>query len=161
MTLPAPVNQVVAFNFVDWAGMYPELGSVTAGQAQGYFNQATLYCDNTPTSPVQDPYTLTIMLYLLTAHIAKLFAMLNGQAPSGLVGQINTAAEGSVSVGTVYVTPTGDMQAWTAQTQYGASFWAMTARFRVGFYRPNPNNPPNLPLVGGALPLPITVWPPR
>lgn len=134
MTLPAPANQVVTFNFGDWIGLYPEFGTVSPAQAQAYFNQATTVCDNTPTSPIQDPFTLTTLLYLATAHIAQLFAMLNGQAPRSLVGRISNAAEGSVSVATVYTTPTTDLQAWWNQTSYGAMFWSSTTMFRTGFY---------------------------
>lgn len=143
MALPSPTNQVVVFNYADWASLYPELStSVQAGQAQGYFNQATLYLDNTPTTPVVDAagnvdlFSLTTLLYTLTAHVAKLFTVLNGQAPSGLVGQITSASEGSVSVGTVQITPSSDLQAWLNQTSYGAMYWAASLKYRTAFYRP-------------------------
>lgn len=127
---------VVTFNYPEWLAQYPEFGSVTAGQAQGYFNRATLVCDNTPSSPIRDLCERTILLNLATAHVAKLFALANGQLANPIVGRIANASEGSVSVGTVYTTPSTDLEAWWDQTPYGAFFWASTTRYRTGFYVP-------------------------
>ena len=134
---------IVTFDAPQWFVEYPEFAtSVTLTQAQTYFNRATLYCDNTPQSQIQDIWTRTVLLNMVTAHIAKLFAMLGGQAPQALVGRIGNAAEGTVNVATVYVNPTSDLQAWFAQTSYGAAFWAATTQYRTGFYMPGPNNWP-------------------
>ena len=60
---------------------------------------------------------------------------MNGEAASPLVGRINNATEGSVTVGT-------DMgqvpftAAWFLQTKYGAAFWQATAPFRTMQYVP-------------------------
>lgn len=132
------MSAVVTFSYPEWLAQYPEFGGVTAGQAQSYFNRATLVCDNTPSSPITDLFQRTVLLNLATAHIAALFAAQNGQAPRALVGQINSASEGSVSVGTVYTEPTSDLQAWWNQTNYGAFFWASTVRYRTAFYVPPP-----------------------
>lgn len=128
----------VTFSYANWIAQYPEFGYVTAGQAQGYFNQATLLVDNTACSPVQDASQLAILLNMATAHIAALFASQNGQGPRGVVGRISNATQGSVSVQAEYTTPTSDMQAYWNQTPYGAQYYAATLKYRTGFYVPAP-----------------------
>jgi hypothetical protein len=140
-TTPLPALGVVVFDPIAWAAAYPELsGSVSAAQATGYFQQATLFLDNSPTSAVTDATPggqRATLLNLIVAHIAKLFAVLNGEGPSGLVGAIASATEGSVSVSLVPVNAgSGAMAAWFAQTPYGLMYWAATAGFRTMRYRP-------------------------
>ena len=129
---------VVTFDYAAWALRYPELAASVSGPlAQAYFDEAQLYCDNTPLSPV---HVLTIraqFLGMLTAHIATLNTPLNGQPSSPLVGRISNATEGSVSVQTEYDVPAGSAQ-WFAQTKYGAAFWSATAAYRTMRYVPNP-----------------------
>jgi hypothetical protein len=132
---------VVTFDYTGWVTAYPEFGVVAQPQAQDFFNRATLYVDNTPSSPISDLTQRAILLNMATAHMAKLFALVNGQAP-GVVGRISSATEGSVSVQTVYAEPRTDVQAWWNQTTYGASFWAATLRYRAGFYVPPPRRFP-------------------
>lgn len=127
---------VVVFNYAGWLVQYPEFSSVQPQQAQNYFNRATMLCDNTPTSPIQNLFQRTIMLNAATAHFTALFASLNGQPPRQIVGRINNAAEGSVSVGLEYAQPQTDTQAFWNQTEYGAAFWAMSLPFRTGFFVP-------------------------
>lgn len=142
-TTPAPLPGVVAFDYGLWSATYPDLaGSVLQPQATGYFGLATLYLDNTGASPVQDATPggqRAVLLNLVVAHLAKLLAPLNGEAPSGLVGPISSASEGSVSVS---VTPlsmgTSALAAWFGQTQYGAMFWAATSGLRLARYVPGP-----------------------
>lgn len=132
------MENVVSFDYSSWALRYPELAaSVPQPLAQQYFNEATLYCDNTPCSIVTDLTMRAMLLNMVTAHIAALNAPLNGQASSPLVGRINTATEGSVSVGTQLDMPPGSAQ-WFAQTKYGLSFWQATAQFRSMRYVPGP-----------------------
>ena len=129
---------VVQFSYPDWIAAYPEFAQVGQPQAQQFFNRACLYCDNTPPSPIQNLFERTILLNMVTAHVAFLFASLNGQAPRELVGRIGNATEGSVSVGTVYTNPTTDLQAWFSQSSYGAAYWAATLKYRTAFYLPPP-----------------------
>lgn len=160
MTLPAPnpsppsppPNWLVTFNYVDWISLFPEFASVaTPIPAQQYFNMACMYCDNTPNSfAADDLNTLTYLLYLLTAHIAKLYATINGQpgaAASGMVGQTTSASEGSVSIGTAQITPSGDMAVWLGQTQYGLTYWTATLKYRTAFWLPRNRVAP----IGGNL----------
>lgn len=127
---------VVTFDYGVWTARYPEFSaSVPQGLAQLYFNEATLYVDNTGTGPVQDAGQLAVLLNMVTAHIAALNAPVDGQAASPLVGRITNASEGSVSVGVQMDLPAGSAQ-WFAQTKYGIAFWQATSQFRTMRYVP-------------------------
>lgn len=125
---------VVTFDYATWAARYPELqASVSAPLAQAYFNEATLYLDNTNFSIVCDGPRRAALLNMVTAHIAALNAPINGQASSPLVGRITNATEGSVSVATDYGQQSASAAFWV-QTKYGAAFWQATAIYRTFRY---------------------------
>lgn len=147
----------VQFDYTFWQTRYPDLARwCSPGMAQGNFDLATLYLDNTdagtpPTqvlgyglvgcryggSPVTNIPQRQILLGLLTAHIATLNAPLNGQPASGLVGRISSATEGSVSVSVDMPEVAG--AEWYTQTKYGLAYWTATARYRRGgLYFPGP-----------------------
>lgn len=138
--MTGPCGGVVAFNYAEWVVQYPEFSYVSAGQAQSFFNRVTIGgpVDNTPSSPFQDLFERTILLNLATAHMAFLFAPSSSPGqPRQLVGRINNATEGSVSVQTEYMVPSGDaLEAWWNQSPYGAEYYASTQRFRAAFYVP-------------------------
>jgi hypothetical protein len=128
----------VAFNYETWVLRYPEFTGVPQPLAQEYFNEAGLYFANCGwTGALPQAPTL---LNMLTAHIAKLNAMLNGLASPDTVGRVSSASEGSVSVQLDMgdATAGSPSQAWYMQTKYGAAYWAATAPFRTGFYVPPP-----------------------
>jgi len=130
---------VVAFSYSGWSTRYPELAfSVSQPLAQMYFNEAQLYCDNTPTSSIRDASPggqREMLLNMVTAHIAALNAPLNSQESSPLVGRISNATQGSVSVAAQNDYPPGTVQ-WFQQTKYGAAFWTATAQYRTMHYVP-------------------------
>lgn len=132
---------VVAFDYGAWAARYPELAaSVSQPQAQGYWNEAGLYLDNTASSLVTDDSVggqRATLLNMVTAHIAQLNAYQNGQAASPLVGRISSATEGSVTVQASMDAQPGSA-AWWQQTKYGAAYWAATSHYRTARYRPGP-----------------------
>jgi Protein of unknown function (DUF4054) len=142
MTTPAGV---VAFDWMYFATVrYPELASIGIALGQAYFNEAQLYCDNTPASPVADSTVggqRYLFLHMITAHIAALnapVATAQGTSPaSPLVGRISNATEGSVSVQTEFTVPDGTPQFW-AQTKYGVAFWVASVQYRQMFYVPGP-----------------------
>lgn len=142
MTIVSPgapqTESPVSYDHTWWSIRYPELAAWTSpGMAQGYFDLACLYLDNTGCSPARDVPRRQLLLGLLTAHVAALNAPLNGAAPSGLVGRINSASEGSVTVAVDYPQEPG--AEWYAQTKYGAMYWAATAGLRMGGrYYPGP-----------------------
>ena len=133
----------VVFDYTTWAARYPELaGSVAAPLAALYFDEATLYCSNgddalVPYDPTNGVTTSATYLNMLTAHIAALNAVINGQASSPLVGRISSATEGSVSVNADLAAQPGSA-AWYQQTKYGAAFWAASAPYRTMRYIPGP-----------------------
>lgn len=128
---------IVTFDYAAWSARFPELASsVAEPQAQGYFDEATLYQANDGSGPVCNAVQQSALLNLLTAHIAKLYATLNGVPASGLVGRISDATEGSVSVSADMGAEAGAFQAWLQQTAYGASWWNATRQFRTFRYRP-------------------------
>jgi hypothetical protein len=137
-------NTPVVFSYTDFQAMYPYIAqSVNSTQAQMYWNQANLYVDNSPCSIIENCNGQRAMLLLMvTAHIALLNASINGQPPNPLVGRINQATEGSVTVGSEMNYAPGSSQ-WFLQTQPGASYWAATARYRTMHYVPSYRGPAN------------------
>lgn len=137
----------VKFDYQWFQRRYPELSEwVSPDAGLGYFELATGLLDNRDGggdrpfcsalrgSPVTDIPTRQRLLGLLTAHIASLFAPLNGVASPPLVGRIASASEGSVSVSTEF--PMDPGAAWFQQTKYGALFWQLTQRYRMMRYYP-------------------------
>ena len=83
------------------------------------------------------------LLYLLTAHIAAIAQGTNDGSgnitpPLGIVGRINNASEGDVSVSSEWQAPPNASQAYFTQTKYGAQYWTMTARYRTALFVPAP-----------------------
>lgn len=128
---------IVRFVPADFKTAFPEFATVADAALSVNFDFATLQLNNTCKGRVCDAVLREKLLNLLTAHITALRNGANGQPPSGLVGRISDATEGSVSVGTEFATATFD-QAYYAQTQYGIMYWQSTAGFRQFVYLPAP-----------------------
>jgi hypothetical protein len=131
---------VATFDSEAFKAAYPQFATLSDAQLVNAFNQATLYLANDGTGPVSDVATQTTLLWLLTAHVSQLIYGTNGQAPSGLVGRVSSASEGSVSVSTDLGGLPGSAS-WFAQTGFGLSFWQATARFRTARYIPGFQRP--------------------
>lgn len=129
---------VASFDYATWVATYPEFSTVTQAQATAQFNVATLFLNNTDTSPVTDLAVRSTLLNMVTAHLVKLFVPINGVAPSGLVGRVSSATEGSVTVSTDYAKANTYNEAWWNQTPYGAQYWAATVAYRSMRYVPGP-----------------------
>lgn len=124
---------VAVFNYATWAALYPALAAeVPPLQAEAYFGQACLILNNTDQSRVTDVNARLALLNMLVAHIAALGL----PSRSSLVGRINSATEGSVTVQAEYKGP--DQAAWFLQTPYGAQYWQSTAQYRTAHYVPGP-----------------------
>jgi hypothetical protein len=139
---------VIVFNYTAWQGQFPELAAVSQNDAQGFFNEATMFCRNDGGGPVSNAMMQTQLLYMLTAHIASLRRQGQGApspgspiVPNSPVGRINNASEGSVSIQTDYGTGVTTKQAWYLQTKYGAEYWEMSAPYRTMRYRPGVAQP--------------------
>ena len=126
----------VTFSYSAWAAQFPEFATVSQTLVTGtVLTLAQVYCRNDGGGPVSDANTQTALLNLMVAHLCAIFYGVNGAAPTGLVGRIASASEGSVNVGVDM--PSGSPSAaWFNQTTYGAAFWAMSAQFRTMRYIP-------------------------
>jgi hypothetical protein len=133
----------VEFDYDEFTTVYPEFGATTlvpapSAACQMAFYLATLNLSNCCGSPVPDANVRQALLYLLTAHVVLLFTpcSANQSQPSGAVGRISSASEGSVSGSMDF--PTTAQSAWFLQTKYGAMFWNTTAPLRTMHYIPAP-----------------------
>jgi len=121
---------IVTFNSEAFLARYPEFNTLSPTLLQAYFTEATFYCRNDGGGPVQDLPTLTVLLNMLTAHIAALNGGVNGQNPTQMVGRLTSAGEGSVHVSMDMKAP--DSAAWFMQTKYGAAYWQASLPYRLG-----------------------------
>lgn len=130
---------VAVFNYAAWSARYPELtgpNGVQESLADALFDEAGIYLDNTDGSPVCDVPTRLKLLGMIVAHLAYLEGWTSaGKNPSGFVGRISEASEGSVRVKTADITASGTEQ-WWVQTPYGFSYWSATAQYRTMMYVP-------------------------
>jgi hypothetical protein len=128
---------VVVFVPATFKAAYTSFATVSDAALNLSFQLATLQLNNSCGSLVCDANLRESLLNLLTAHITALKDGENGNAPAGIVGRVDKAQEGSVSVsadmGTVVYG-----QAYYLQTQWGAMYWQATARFRTMRYIPAP-----------------------
>lgn len=127
---------VTIFVPADFKVAYPMFATLSDAQLNEAFSLATLYLRNDGTGPVRTVSLQTTLLWQLTAHLSQLMFGVNGQPPSGLVGRVNSASEGSVSIGADW--PTTANNAWFLQTTFGANFWQATAAYRMTHYFPGP-----------------------
>lgn len=132
---------VAVFSYADWVARYPEFAArVSPSLAAEYFAEAGLYCNNTDCSPVPADATTyqprKMLLNMLVAHLAALYAPTNAGLPSSsLVGRINSATEGSVTVSSALEIKAESAQ-WYTQTKYGLSYWQATSQYRSARYVP-------------------------
>lgn len=135
---------IVTFDLATFRLRYPEFSTVSDELMQDYFTEATIYLNNTDASPVKDILIRSLLLNMLVAHIAFLNSGANGQGGSELVGRINSASEGSVSV-SADMGPTSGSSAWFLQTRYGAAYWQATSSYRRFFYVSGSSRPTCVP----------------
>ncbi len=128
---------VVAWDPDGFAQRFPEFAPATSGIFADLFTEAGLLCDNSGAGPVKDPAVLKVLLFLLTAHLAKLYVGANGDGGGQQgVGRVSQGSEGTVSVSLDMGQVQND-QAWYVQTPYGAQYWAMSSPFRRFVYVPS------------------------
>jgi hypothetical protein len=92
-------------------------------------------------------YTVNGPTQTVTAEFMIVAGVPNVTPPLGIVGRINNASEGDVSVASEWQAPPNANQAYFVQTKYGADYWAMTARYRTALFIPAPPGAYN-PLAG-------------
>lgn len=128
---------VALMDYSVFSGMYPEFNTIAMPLVQSYFTLAGLYLNNSGCSVVSDVPVRTLLLYMVTAHLLATFVGVNGQSPSGIVGRISSATEGTVNV-EAQVGDLGPSAAFWSSTSYGWSFWNATASYRGARYIPGP-----------------------
>ena len=140
------MGAIATFNYSTFADTYPEFGAVDEQLITLYFQQAELFHANDGTGPVVRIESQTMLLNMVTAHIAQLMTPKPGAenevGSPQLVGPIQSASEGSVSVSVANNFPPGSAQ-WWQQTKYGAMYWAAMAVYRTMHYRVNRGRPMN------------------
>lgn len=132
----------ITFNYAQWTLLFPQFSNLTSDQVVGVvLPLAEQYCRNDGGGPVSSAATQTNLLNLMVAHCCQLLYGSTTQPLSPLVGRINSATEGSVSVQTDF--PTTPNNAWFLQTQFGAMFWQASSVYRTMRYIPGPRRPIN------------------
>lgn len=121
---------IVVFDPAAFVTRYPEFSAISSFVLTEYFMEATIYLDNTDASRVSDVAQRTVLLNMLTAHVAAI----NGSETT-LVGRISYAGEGTVAANTMYTNNPSESMAFFTQTKYGAAFWAATRSYRTMVYR--------------------------
>ena len=126
----------VVFNAANFKIRYPEFSNVADPTLSACFDEATIYLSNADNSPVQNITRRTVLLNMLTAHIAFINGKLSADGQQRPVGRTSNASEGSVSAGFDYLTP--GSHSWFTQSQYGAAFWQATTNLRSFRYAARP-----------------------
>ncbi|MCL2887519.1 MAG: DUF4054 domain-containing protein [Betaproteobacteria bacterium] len=109
-----------AFDLPAFRVSFPLLAAVQDDQLAAYWQMATETM--TPEDGILlSGASLQLALNLLTAHLAWLFT----KAPAGITGVVNSASEGSVSVGMAVPPFKSGWQYWLSQTPYGQQLWAL------------------------------------
>ncbi len=135
---------IVTFDFTAWSALFPQFVTTTPTYTALTSTQVTTlilplasqYCRNDGGGPVCDPTNQTALLNLMVAHVAQLLFGSSTQPLSALVGRIDSASEGSVSVHAEM--PSTPAAAWFNQTVYGSAWWAMMSPYRTARYIPHP-----------------------
>jgi hypothetical protein len=143
---------VVAFNYSAWIALFPEFSTtVIEAQATVLFDiVASTLQRNDGGGPISKPTTQLNLMNYAVAHLAFLYNGTNTQPAAQVVGRINSATEGSVSVQTDYGSNISVSAAFWLQSKYGSFWWAATNQYRRMRYIPGPptNFYPGTPFVG-------------
>lgn len=133
-----PVDpSAVPFDYDSFVTSFPEFAGASADAIRSLWDRAGLILRNDGTSEVDDLPTRKILLNLLTAHLAQLFAGPGGGA-GGMVGRINSKSVNGVSLSAEGIPGVSGTQAWYLMTRYGTDFWRATAAYRQFIYVPGP-----------------------
>jgi hypothetical protein len=133
----------VPFDYSAWVLRFPGLSGVKEPLATLYAAEAELFLNNSPSSVVQNLTVRALLLQLITAHLATLYSGENGEDPSPIVGTVNQASEGSVSIAAKLEGDRGNRAFWS-QTKPGLEYWQATMRYRSATYR-TPMRPGYIP----------------
>lgn len=132
---------VAVWNQLTFLARYPEFTTSVNANPSLYaslFSEAGLYLNNTDCSIVQDVNLRTVLLNMITAHIAFIGGQLTADGQPKPVGRVATASEGAVSASFDSNPATPGSGPWFQQSQYGAAFWQATTCYRGMMYVPQP-----------------------
>ena len=132
---------IALFNPAAFVGRYPEFAAAYSANPALFasmFSEAGLYLNNTDCSVVQDVTLRSVLLNMVTAHIAFLSGLLTADGQPRPVGRVSAANEGAVGATFDIPPATPGSGAWFAQSQYGAAFWQATTCYRGMKYFANP-----------------------
>lgn len=135
---PAAQHGVVEFEPAAFRALYPQFTDppTTDAMLANFFALATVILNNRCTSIVTDGVLRERLLNLLVAHLALITPTTGGAGSGGgLVGPVSSASEGSVSVSSGFAAQVSQNAAWFAQTQFGFTFWQLTAPYRSFRYQ--------------------------
>lgn len=140
----APVFGIVTFTPAEFVTAYPEFTGIANAPMIQNFSIAQLLLNNSCGSRVRDANNRQTLLFLLVAHLTLLSNGSNDgagnvQPPVGIVGRIDSAAEGAVNVSAQFDAPPNPSLAYFEQTKYGALYWTATARYRNFVYMAAPD----------------------
>lgn len=128
---------IVVFVPADFKAAFHEFSTVADAALDVNFDVATLIIANTCEGIITDAVKREKLLNLATAHITQLRNGANGGGPSGIVGQIIAARQGSINIAASEIRANVN-QAWFVQTQYGMLLWMALAPYRTFRYVPPP-----------------------
>lgn len=135
---------VATFDYSVWSARYPDLAAnVSEALAQSYFDEASLYLNNTQSSIVRDVSKRLALLNLLVAHLSTLSLSSSQGGNGGMVGRLASATRGSISISTDFGSMS-EQASWYNQTQPGASFWAATRYLRQARFIPGTSPRPRI-----------------
>jgi hypothetical protein len=141
----------VTFDYSAWAARFPALAATVNGSqatATAIFNDAALtVLDNSDSSPIQDLNARAALFNLLVAHMVVLENR-NADGGAGMVGNVQSAGEGSVNVSMASY-PVGSGK-WYEQTQYGAQYWNAVQPYLRAAYTSGPRPYVGVPRVAGG-----------
>lgn len=116
------------FNPSDFKLSYPQFDFISNNTMTDIYENIALVCSDWVYRLLSDDNKRYYWTCIVLAHILTLLYGADGKSNNAqLVGRINTATEGSVSIGTDYAAMS-ESNAWWLQTQYGAlvyNLWAM------------------------------------
>lgn len=111
-----------SITFNEFIAVYPELSKVTEAQFNFYLQLAQSYVDITYYFRSLTIARQKAIAMMVVAHLLSLAFFRQG---NGGAGTVNSASEGSVSVGFSGIQNAN----WWQQTTYGAMFWAIIRKY--------------------------------
>lgn len=133
------------FDYQAWVARFPAFAGLDPDMAIRFWNQATLFHRNDGLGPVKDLGVQTMLLGLLTAHIAQLYGAAGAGvggvggtagAPGSMVGRIASKSVGSVSLSSEGFPGISGPASTLLTTQYGVDYYYATQPYRQMRYVP-------------------------